>query len=264
MHRLDPSHPLTRHTSLVYWRGGDREVEDALVAGDGFDRVVVWGGAPTIQSVRARASARTVLFTPRVGMTLVGREAFDSDVLEDVAVRAATDSLVDNQSACTASLVHYVEGDERQALRYCQALRRALARWDAHVPHRPSRTATAQLLRLRREDLVGGTWFANGAWPRVTSAVVYAPHPFDLSAHPLGRCVVVRRVADLVDALRFVHAGVSAVGVYPVARWERLRDQLAARGVTTVAPLGDSERGWPGRPHDGMRVLAELVNWTVA
>jgi len=34
-----------------------------------------------------------------------------------------------------------------------------------------------------------------------------------------------------------------------------LRDALAARGL----PLGGSERAWASMPHDGMRVLADLV-----
>jgi Acyl-CoA reductase (LuxC) len=263
LHRLGRADPLTHHTSLVYWRGGDHAVEDVLFAEGAFDRVVVWGNAATIASVRARATARTVLFEPRVGMSLVGREAFDTD-LADVLRRACADSLIDDQAACTASLVHYVEGDDGQVLRYCAALRQALARWDAALPHRPTPEAAALWRRLRREELVGAHWFINGRWPEPTSAVVYAPHPFDLSAHPMSRCVVVRRVDDLHAALRFVDRRVSAVGVWPPRRWEELRGPLAARGVTTVAPLGETERRWFGGPHDGMRVLAELVNWVVA
>jgi hypothetical protein len=262
MHAAGADHPLTRHTSLVYWRGGDRSVEDVLLAGDAFDRVVVWGGASTIDSVRSRTTIRTILFEPRVGMSLIGREAFDGD-LWDVAVRATVDSLVDGQAACTASLVHYVETDEDGAHRYCLALRDALARWDAAVPHLPSTEARAALRRLRREELVGARWYVNGRWPDVTSAVVSSPHPFDLSAHPMSRCVVVRRVDDLDTALRFVGRGVSAVGVWPRERWAELRGPLAARGVTTVAPLGETDRRWPEMPHDGMRPLSELVNWTV-
>ena len=37
---------------------------------------------------------------------------------------------------------------------------------------------------------------------------------------------------------------------------------LAAHGVSNVVPLGHAERGFAGMPHDGMRVLAELVEWT--
>lgn len=263
MHRLGRGHPLTHHTSIAYWRGGDRAVEDVLLDASAFDRVVVWGSAETIASVRARTTVPVITFEPRVGMSLIGREAFDTD-LREVVVRATADSMVENQAACTASLVHYVEADEAQALRYCQALQAALARWDAGLPHRPSPQARALLRRLRRDALVGARWFVNGRWPDVTSAVVYTPHPFDLSTHPMSRCVIVRRVDDLAAALRYVDRGVAGVGVWPLDRWVELRDVLAARGVTTVAPLGESERRWSGMPHDGLRPLSQLINWTVA
>jgi hypothetical protein len=262
LHRLGRSHPLTHHTSIVYWKGGDRSVEDVLLQGDAFDRVAVWGGAETIASIRARTTIPTIMFEPRVGMSLVGQEAFGTD-LREVVIRATADSLVENQAACTASLVHYVEADETQALRYCQALQGALARWDVGIPHQPSPLAKALLRRLRRDALVGARWFVNGRWPEVTSAVIYAPFPFDLSIHPMSRCVIVRRVDDLAAALPYLNRGVAAVGVWPLDRWVELRGVIAARGVTTVAPLGESERRWSGMPHDGMRPLSQLVNWAV-
>lgn len=263
LHRLGRGHPLTHHTSIAYWRGGDRAVEDLLLDAKAFDRVVVWGSTDAIASIRARTTIPTITFEPRVGMSLIGREAFDTD-LREVVIRATADSLVENQAACTASLVHYVEADESQALRYCQALQAALARWDAGLPQRPSPQAMALLRRLRREALVGARWFVNGRWPEVTSAVVYTPHPFDLSTHPMSRCVIVRRMDDLTAALRYVDRGVAAVGVWPLDRWVELRGVLAACGVTTVALLGESERRWSGMPHDGMRPLSQLINWTVA
>jgi len=262
LRRLAMSFPAARHLSLVYWRGGDRTVEDALLADGSYDRVVVWGGAEATRSVRVRTTIRTLTFEPRVGMSLIGREASDS--LEVAAARAAIDSLIEDQAACSSSLVHYVEADRDGALRYCRALHEVLSRWDAAMPARPSAASRAALWRLRREDLVGGTWFTNGTWPDIASSVAYSPHPIDLSAHPAGRCVVVRRVDRLEDALRYLDHSVSTVGVYPDQRWAELRDRLAARGITTVAPLGQAERFWPGMPHDGMRVLGDLVSWAVS
>ena len=41
-----------------------------------------------------------------------------------------------------------------------------------------------------------------------------------------------------------------------------LRDPVAARGVSNIVPLGHAERAFAGMPHDGMRVLSDLVEWT--
>jgi len=264
MHQLDPRHPITRHASVVYWRGGDRQVEDALLAPGAFDRIVVWGSLETLRSLGPRiGTTRAVLFQPRYGVSLIGKEAFSAH-LKSVAARAAGDAMIANQAACTASLVHYVEAPQTRVVEYCRALQEALRAWDEAVPHRPTRSNLAQLRRLRRSEFLDGTWFENGAWPDTRSVVVYMPRPFDVAAHPMSRCVVVRRVDDLRDALPFIQPTVSSVGIYPEARRMELRDDLAARGVSTIAPLGATERMFPGMPHDGMRVLSELVNWTTA
>jgi hypothetical protein len=256
-------HPITHHLSLVYWCGGDSSVEKVLLGDGAFDRVVAWGGADAVSGISSRTMIPTILFEPRVGISLIGRGALESDLRETV-VRAVADSLVENQAACTASLVHYVEADDAQALQYCRALQMALAQWDAGLPHELSNQARGLMRRMRREALVGGRWFVNGTWPHISSAVVYAPHSFDLSIHPMSRCIVVRRVHSLEAALEHVDRRVSAAGVWPKDRWVGLRDLLAARGVTTVAPLGESERRWAGMPHDGTRPLDRLVNWAVA
>jgi len=261
---VDPSHPLTRHTLLAYWRGGDRRVEDALLAEGAFDRVVVWGSAATVSEVARRAGGtKTVLLGPRAAVSLIGREALSADAHE-VAIRAAADSLVANQAACNSSLVHYVQASEEEALAYCEELREVLATWDRQLPHAVSRETAARLRRLRRGAFAHGTWFENGAWPLVTSVVIYLPAGFDLALHPAGRCIVVRSVDDLGDAVRTLGPGIAAVGVAPEPVRSALLDEIVARGVDNVKPLGQAERGYPGMPHDGMRVLSELVRWVNA
>ena len=256
-----PDHPVTRHTSLVYWPGGDREIEDPLFAAGAFDRIVVWGGAETLRSVRSRAvQTKLIVLAPRYGVSLVGREAAES--VDEAAAAASVDTLIWDQKACTASLVHYVEGDEEVALAYSEALRRALAGWDTLLPRPLPLAAQGQLRLLKRGALSRGWWFENGQAPDIRSAVVYTREPFDLSLHPMSRFVVVRRVDRLEDALPWIAAAVATAGVFPLRALREMRDLLAAAGVSGVFPLGESERAWPGMPHDGMRILSELVSWT--
>jgi len=254
-------HPVTRHTSLVYWPGGDREIEDPLFAAGAYDRIVVWGGAETLRSVRSRAvQTKVVALAPRYGVSLVGREA--AGRVDEAAAAASVDTLIWDQKACTASLVHYVEGGEELALAYAEALQRALARWDTLLPRPLSLAAQGQLRLLKRGALARGWWFENGQAPDLRSAVVYTREPFDLSLHPMSRFVVVRRVDRLEDALPWIGPSVATAGVFPLRALREMRDLLAATGVSGVFPLGESERAWPGMPHDGMRILSELVSWT--
>src|SRR5262249_17532091 len=107
-----------------------------------------------------------------------------------------------------------------------------------------------------------GTWFVNGQPPDISSAVVYMPEPFDLSVHPMSRCIVVRRLDCLEQIFPFFTSAVATLGGYPPQAMARLRDPMAATGVSNILALGECERVYAGMPHDGMRLLSELVNWT--
>lgn len=256
----EPGHPLTRHLSIVYWPGGERAVEDPLLRPGAFDRVVVWGAPAAVASVQARAGfTRVVAFNPRYGVSLIGREAFAA--LAPAAFAAVADSLVANQQACTASLVHYVEGDLAAAERWAEQVRGVLARWDALAPRPVAPPSRAAVHLLRRGRYALADWRLNAPGGDFSSGVVVLPGEFEPLDHPLCRLVVVRPVARLEDALPALHAGVSTVGVYPEARRLALCDRLAARGVTNVLPLGHAERLVPGAAHDGALVLSQLVEW---
>lgn len=257
-----PDHPLTRHLSIVYWRGGDAEFEARLLAPGMFDRIVVWGEPDAVATVKQRAPlTKTLTFNPRYAVSLIGREALAGD-LDEVATRAVFDSMIENQKACIASLVHYVEGDVAAAERYAAAVGRALARWDALAPNPLVDRHRGQLRRLER-GLLGDAAIAFRRTPdgAFSSGVIVAAHDFAIKDHPMCRLVIVRPVDRLEDCLAYFHHGVATVGVFPESRRIALRDPIAARGVSNVVPLGHAGCGAVGTGHDGMLVLSELVDW---
>jgi hypothetical protein len=258
-----PNHPLTRHLSVVYWHGGDESVETTLLAPGTFDRIVVWGAPEAVASVQSRALfTKIVCFNPRYGLSLIGHEAFaGEDRLRQVAFAAATDVMIYNQKACTASQVQYVEGTEAQVQAYADCLVDVLGRWDELAPPFVAPATRGQLKRMQRGKYSGAQWRTNQHGEAFTSGVIVMRGEFDILDHPMCRLVVVRRVDDLREALQYLQAAVSTVGVYPEARRLELRDAAAARGVSNVLPLGQCERVFPGAPQDGMLVLSELVDW---
>jgi hypothetical protein len=203
---------------------------------------------------------KTLSFNPRYGISMIGQEAF-SGSLERVVSRSATDTMIYNQKACNASYVHYVEGTEEQANEYAACLREVLREWDGLVPQFVLPSARGQLERMRRGKYLRARWHVNSVGGRFASGVVVMPDEFDVLDHPMCRLVIVRPVERLADVLRYLHQGVSTVGVYPEARRRELRDAILARGVSNVLPLGQCERTAAGMPHDGMRVLSQLVDW---
>jgi Acyl-CoA reductase (LuxC) len=132
LHAAADAHPAARPVldalSLVYWRGGDAAIEQPLFDPAVFDRVVVWGAPVAVERVGGLARGiRTLTFDPRYGVSLIGREALADAAARHTAARlAAADVLVWNQRACIASLVHYVEAEDEDAVdRWAVTLRDA-------------------------------------------------------------------------------------------------------------------------------------------
>ncbi len=258
-----PDHPITQHLSLVYWPGGDLSVEDILLAPMAFDRIVMWGAPDAVKSIQARAGfTRTLSFNPRYGLSFIGKEAFaDGENLRKIAIKASLDTLIWNQKACTASFVQYVEGSLADAQRYAQELRRVLGEWDAFTPNYLSPSASGMLRRMKRGKYMNASWHTTERDGRPSSNVIVMDGKFDMLDHPMSRTVIVRRVDDLRAVIPTLHHGVASIGVFPESRRHALMDLAFAHGVSNVLPLGQVERSFGGMPHDGMRVLGDLVDW---
>jgi hypothetical protein len=256
-----PEHPITKNLSMVYWPGGEESIENILFMPNVFDRVVVWGSPETVASVQSRAVfTRVICLNPRYGVSLIGNEAFSGN-LEETGMKASMDVMIYNQKACTSSLVHYVEGTEEQANEYAGALCKVLGKWDREISNFVPPSAIGQIKRMRRGKYANARWYVNNRSGDFSSGVVVMPGEFDILDHPMCRLVVVRPVASLEDALKYLNQYVSTTGVYPEERRLELRDRITTRGVSGVLPLGQCERIYAGMPHDGMRVLSELVDW---
>ncbi|MEE9913599.1 MAG: hypothetical protein K4571_17955 [Deltaproteobacteria bacterium] len=261
MKEAGSDHPLTRFTSIVYWPGGDESIENVFYRQDFFDRIVVWGSPESVASVKSKALfTRVLTFNPRYSMSFIGREAFPEHI-EEAAIKGSTDSMIWNQKACIASLVHYVEGTEEDVIKYCESVAAAMKKWDAAMPNLTPPEIEGQIRRLRRGKLASAKWFYNAADGHFQSAVVYVPGEFDMEDHPMWRLIVVRRVDSLEDCLKYLSSSVTTVGIYPEARRIELLDRVAACGVSNVVELGKSDRLVTGAPHDGMMVYSELVDW---
>jgi hypothetical protein len=255
-----PDHPITRHLSIVYWPGGDESIERAFFAPGAFDRIVVWGAPLAVQSVKARAQhTKVVPFDPRYGVSLLGREAHQDP--ERAARKTVCDALVANQKACIATQVVYAEGDEAEIRAYAEALQRALAAFDREVPNLVAPFQVGEIKRLMKGIFLDADWYSNLRGGELVSGAVVARQEFKVSALPMCRLVVVRPVADLIDALAYLHPGVATVSVHPEDRRRALATRIGARGVSNIVPLGHSGSGFSGQAHDGMRVLCELVDW---
>ncbi|MDR2188085.1 MAG: hypothetical protein LBE62_08540 [Azonexus sp.] len=256
-----PKHPLSRSFSAAYWHGGDDKVESLLFRPQFFDKLVAWGGESTIRSAKNYIGPgfELVAFDPKTSISLIGCEAFVSDViLTEVADRAAADATVMNQQACVASRIQFVEGSAEQVDRYCALLQQRLG------VERPTTSACGSPLPSSLRDEIDGLRDTDPyyrVWGKYdgSGVVIRSEDPVDF--HPDHRVVNVVPVADLAQAVRHANVATQTVGIYPAERKTELRNALAAMGVQRVVELGKAGSVETGIPHDGFFPLMRFVRW---
>ena len=81
MGELDPSHPITKHLSVAYWKGGDVAFEERLYRPQHIEKIVAWGGLASVSHVVRYIQPGLELITldPKRSATIIGAEAFESD-----------------------------------------------------------------------------------------------------------------------------------------------------------------------------------------
>jgi hypothetical protein len=259
---VDPNHPVPRSMSAVYWRGGDEAVERALYRPQYFDKIVAWGGGDAINNVikYLGPGLQLVSFDPKTSISMIGREAFETDaVLDEVATKAASDVGMMNQEACVCSRVLFVEGDRKQVDSFCQRLQQKLVDRNAVSGKAPPlpRDLAEEIEGLRSLEDDFGVWGA----PDGSGLVVRSDEPVDF--HPIQKTANVVQVKALEDALKWVNVATQTVGVYPPARQVDLRNGLASGGAQRIVRLGDAGGQTVGAPHDAMYIMHRFVHWIV-
>jgi hypothetical protein len=257
---IDPSHPVVRSMTAVYWQGGDEAIERTLYRPQYFDKIVAWGGGPAINNVikYLGPGIQLVSFDPKSSISMIGQEAFVSEeTMDDVAERLALDTTVFNQEACLASRFVFVEGERPQIEAFCAKL------VDRLGVDRDYASAVAQPLSSDvREEIevmtAMGDLKAFGGFDG-RGLVILSDTPVNF--HPSNKTSNVVMVDSLDDAVRYVNVATQTIGVYPYVRKAQLRDRLAAAGAQRLCRLGTANAHALGSPHDAMYPLQRLVHW---
>lgn len=257
---IDPSHPVVRSMSAVYWPGGDEAVERVLFRPQYFDKLVAWGGGDAISNVMKYIGPgfQLVSFDPKTSISMVGREAFASEeAITEAARRNASDVAMANQEACVCSRFTFIEGTPEQADHYCEIFAREIRidRMGEGEP-RPLETDLREqidVLRMMDDDYaVFGASDGRGV-------AIRSEEPVDF--HPLRKTSNVVCVPSLEDAVKYVNVATQTVGVWPFHRMKDLRDRLASGGAQRVVRLGEAGPSAIGNPHDAMYPLHRFVHW---
>jgi hypothetical protein len=260
---------LGRAVVALNWRGGDDDIEAALLRG--AHALVVYGSDSTLDSLRRRTPSSTMFigYGHKLSFAVVGREAQAADRIATTARLAARDVSMFDQQGCLSPHLIYVEGDCDAALAFAQVLSGELARFEAEVPRgRLSAGEAAAIQRLRgtyelRSIVEPGVTVQASAGSTAWTVLTDPDPRFEASC--LNRTVRVKPLADLADLsvhVQDIRHWLQSVGVaLPADRLALLAATLGALGVTRICPLGSMAEPSADWHHDGRANLLDLVRW---
>jgi len=272
MVEMAPDHPLTKHLSVAYWKGGDQAFEERLYQPQNLEKIVAWGGYAAMKHVTRyiQPGLELISLDPKRSASIIGKDTFESEAtMREAAVRLASDIGALNQKACVCARVVYVQsGTDEAGLtqlntfgRYVYDAMQTLPNTLSTVPKRYDQGLKAEVDALRLDDewyhVIGGQ-HGEGAviCSQIPEAVSFAPRLDDRTANLVP-------VDDLSEMLDAVDAYTQTVGVYPESIKDQLKDILPLYGAQRIVSLGYAAGlKWAG-PQDSIEPLRRMGKWIV-
>lgn len=267
---MDADHPITRHLSVAYWKGGDTSVEEQLYDPHAVEKIVAWGGFAGVKHVARYLQPGLDLITldPKHSSTIIGADAFESEeTLRAVAHRLALDIGVLNQEACfNARVVYAVSGTDAAGVARANRLGELAFEALQQLPPRLStphkafpdelREEIANLSFVEDEYRVFGGRSSEGAL-----IVSQTDVPVDFSNMLAARVGNIVPIDDVETALRSVSAYTQTIGIYPEALKQQVRDRLAFQGAQRIVSLGGATMMDIAGPQDGIEPMRRICKW---
>jgi hypothetical protein len=271
---MAPDHPITRHISVAYWKGGDASVEAEIYQPRHIEKIVAWGGLASISHISRYLQPGIDLITldPKLSSSIVGRNAFASEAtLAEAARRLAHDVGIYNQEACLCARVVYVQtGTDAAGLalanRFGRMLYECIQKLPPHVSAPQSQLDPAlheQLESLRFTPLYK---LVAGGGPAGGVIVSQIDEPVEFARLLNNRVANLVPIDDLDTAIRATTSYTQTVGVHPPELIEEISDALALHGAQKICSLGyaaSAPMRTLGGPQDGMEPLRRMCKWVV-
>jgi len=268
---LAPDHPITRHLSVAYWKGGDAAVEDVLYQPKNIEKLVAWGGLASVTHIAKYVQPGIDLITldPKLSSTIIGREAFESEAtMREVAERLANDVGCMNQEGCVNARVIYVHtGTDpaglEKANRFGALVHEAVQALPSHVSG-PGKGLPPELA-----DEMDGLRYApelyrvSGGGAKGAVIVSQTDEPVEFSRLLGGRVANLVPIDSLEIPVLAVNAYTQTIGIYPESLKAALRDRLGIQGAQRLVSLGYATGSPYAGPQDGIEPLRRVVRWVV-
>jgi hypothetical protein len=268
---MAPDHPLTRHLTVAYWKGGDAALEKRLYRPTNLEKIIAWGGFASMGHIRGYLGPGMDLIAldPKISASIIGREVFDSDAtMRYAAGQLAKDVATMNQEGCVNTRMVYVEcGTDAASIERLNKLGQLTYQAIQDLPGHVSSLHPAfdPVLRqeidgLRYTDLfkvIGGKG-AEGA-----VIVSQESEAVDFSHRLACRVINIVPFEQITDAVRQVTVDTQTLSIYPTSLIDRIAEQCAWRGAQRLTPLGCSTYLGIANPHDAIEMMRRIVRWVV-
>jgi hypothetical protein len=269
---IAPDHPVTRHLSAAYWKGGDEAIESRIYQPRNIEKIVAWGGYSSITHITKYLQPGIDLITldPKHSGSIIGAEAFKNDeTLVSVAKLAALDIGAFNQEACANARVIYVvcdQNDPRQMARLNELGQRIMAA----LSDLPEEISTrAKSINLQLQDELGGIELQDDFFrifktsDDAEGAVIVSQfdEAVEFSELLCNRTANLVPVASVDDALKRINAASQTIGVYPDTLKAEIRDALALQGAQHIVSLGEVMAMGTSGPQDGLETERRMLRW---
>jgi hypothetical protein len=267
---LDPGHPVTRHLTVGYWKGGDEQIEQILYHPKNVEKIVAWGGMSSIKHIAKYIQPGIDLITlePKFSSSIIGRDTFADDAtMRDAASLLALDVGGANQEGCANARVVYADtGTDDEGLsranKFGQYVYDAIMRLPERISTKPKDfdlNLASELDALRLDDLYFKV--IGGADREGAVIVSQMPEPVDFARELSGRVANIVPIDGVETAIRSVNAYTQTIGIYPDKLKDEIRDRLGLHGAQRVVSLGLALSTMLALPQDAIEPLRRMCRW---
>lgn len=269
---MAPDHPLTKHISVAYWKGGDEKFENAFYQPHNIEKIIAWGGFASVKHVTKyiQPGLELISLDPKRSISIVGPEVFDSEAnMRDAARKLAIDFGTTNQAGCVCTRKAYVQcGTDDDGLEKLKTLGEytydALMALPEHMSTKPKevdRELKSNVEAVRLQD----DWYHVIGGEEDEGAVIVSllPEQVGFATSLNNRILNMIPMDDMEEALRACDAYTQTIGIYPESLKDQLRDKLPLYGAQRIVSLGYAVTASISLPQDSIEPLRRACKWIV-
>lgn len=269
---MAPDHPLTKHLTVAYWKGGDEEFEEQLYQPRNVEKIIAWGGFSSIKHISGYLQPGIDLITldPKQSGTIIGPEAFeDTDRMKSVAEKAALDVGTFNQEGCVnARVIYLVCGTDDPGVETAKAFGALLFQAIQALPETLSTVHRSFDPTLKDEldalKFVADEYTVIGGKGSEGAVIIsHESEPVDFARDLACRVANIVPIDSVDTAVKSVNAYTQTIGIYPDSLKESLRDRLAYQGGQRLVSLGGATNMPSDAPQDGIETMRRMCKWIV-